>query len=98
MHLSIDQAKNSIEVFGVIKTRYRNETDHNKWTITSFKFDRPLDSTFYGKLKTGSKVEVRMKYENGFKVYLQAEKAGGGWAEQRVGTLPGKPKDGIFAG
>jgi hypothetical protein len=98
MHLSIDKSKNSIEVFGVIKTRYKDETAHNKWTITSFKFDRPLDKNFYGKLKADSKVEVRMKYEKGFKVYLQGEKAAGGWTEHCVGTLPGTPKGGIFAG
>ena len=89
--LTIDQSKNEDKVFDEIKLRYMRESDYHKWTITDFTFDPPSDADFYDNLKTGGNVGVKVKYEDGFKVYLIGDKADGGWTEMHVGSLPGSP-------
>jgi hypothetical protein len=92
MPLSMAESTNPQKVLNEIKTLdttlWKDKAAKNNWTVTTFKFTQaPQD--FYLKLKTLSKVKVAVKYEGGYKVYLQGEKEKGGWAEQRVGTLPG---------
>jgi hypothetical protein len=87
--LTIDQSKDEGKVFDEIKLRYKTESDYNKWIIKYFAFNRPSDAEFYENLKTGGNVGVKVKYEDGFKVYLFGDKADGGWTEVLVGSLPG---------
>lgn len=91
MPLSLAESTNKDKVFAEIQkmtTIWQDKAARNNWSINTFQFQQAPED-FYLKLKTLSKVKVEVKYEGGFKVYLQGEKGGGGWAEQRVGSLPG---------
>ena len=81
--LTIDQSKDKDKVFDEIKLRYKTESDYNNWTITDSTFKQP-DATLCDNLKTGGNVGVRVKYEDGFKVYLMGDKADGRWTEMHV--------------
>ena len=95
--LTIDQSKDKDKVFGEIKLRYKTESEYNNWTITNFTFkpEPAAAAIFYGNLKTGGNVGIRVKYykdEDGFKVSLFGDKADGGLTEMDdVGSLPGSP-------
>lgn len=86
MPLSMAESTDPKKVFAEIQTL--GIANRPNWTIGDFQFQQAPED-FYIKLKTLSKLRVEVKYERGFKVYLQGEKEGGGWAEHQVGTLPG---------
>jgi hypothetical protein len=92
MPLSMAESTNKDKVLGEIKgtTVWQTNAAKNNWTAAAFQFQQAPEE-FYLKLKTLSKLKVEVKQERGFQVYLQGEKEKGGWTEQRVGTLPGKP-------
>jgi hypothetical protein len=92
MPLTMAQSTDPGNVLGELKggLEWKDNATKNNWSVNTFKFTQaPQD--FYLKLKTRAQVKVVVKHEGGFQVYLQGEKETGGWAEQKVGTLPGKP-------
>jgi len=88
MAASTDKGKVLEEIKGTFV--WQTNAAKNNWTVDTFTFTQAPEN-FYLKLKALSTLKVVVKEENGFKVYLQGEKEDGGWTEQRVGTLPGKP-------
>jgi hypothetical protein len=90
MPLTMAQITDPEKVLGELKgtSEWKNNATKNNWSVNTFKFTQaPQD--FYLGLKTLSKVNVVVKHEGDFQVYQQGEK--GGWAQHKVGTLPGKP-------